>query len=171
MTDKTISIVSTPLDYNVLRDFLEILPQLDADKGQIDVCISSGGGDMMVAMAMYDAIRGTKNKVRTVGLGNVGSAAVLLFAAGDERVLGPNASLFFHGTSVYAEGSPKNVRTINIEMERVHQLYCSLIAKQSGMKDEEILKFCEKEMYMSANDAVKYGIATGIYKRADSKKK
>lgn len=165
MTNRTISIATTPLDYNILQEFIDLLAVADSTPGPIDVVVSSNGGDTMVAMAMYDAIKGATNKVRTIGLGSVGSAAVLVFAAGDERLLGPNASLFFHGTSVYAEGSFKNVSTINREMERVHNRYCSLITEQSGMSPGVVESFCKEEMYMDPATAVKHGIATGIYKK------
>lgn len=165
MTNRTISITSTPLDYNALREFIDLLSVVDSTPGTVDVCISSNGGDTMVAMAMFDALRAANNKVRTIGLGSVGSAAVLVFAAGDERLLGPNAALFFHGTSVYAEGSFKNVKTINNEMERVHKLYCSLIGKQAGVSSDAIEAFCKEEMYMNPQDAVKVGVATGLYAR------
>lgn len=165
MDNRTITISTTPLDAPTLKDFLEQLTFADSMDGPINVCISSNGGDTMVAMAMFDAMRAARNKITTVGLGAVGSAAVLVFAAGDERLVGPNASLFFHGTSVYAEGSFKNVKTINDEMERIHSLYCSLIAKQAGIDAKTVVGFCNKEMYMSANDAQKWNIATGIYQR------
>lgn len=165
MDNRTITISNTPLDAATLKDFLEQLTFADSMDGPINVCISSNGGDTMVAMAMFDAIRATRNKVTTVGLGAVGSAAVLVFSAGDERLIGPNASLFFHGTSVYAEGSFKNVKTINNEMERIHSNYCSLIAGQAGLDAKVVEGFCKKEMYMDADHAQKWGIATGKYQR------
>lgn len=162
---------NNPIDHDVLKEFLEQLAIAESIDQPIQIRICSSGGDSTVAMAMYDAIRACRNKVTTVALGNVGSAAVLVFAAGDARLIGKNAVLYLHKLTISASGDQKEMDTMLGEYNRLKGSYCSLIGTRAGIDPDTIDEMCKSEGFVSPETALKLGIATGYLERPKRKRK
>lgn len=144
------------------QDFLEDFAKLDAKDGPIEVRIVSNGGDLNCGMALYDAMQAAKNEVTTVGLGFVESAAVLVLQGGHKRLLSENAVLFLHETSLTSDAGLTQLKKAVIETERLHKLYCELIARRSGQYVETVQAMCKEETYVPAQLAQKHNFIDAI---------
>jgi ATP-dependent Clp protease protease subunit len=145
------------------RDVLMQFAELDSTPGPITIQIISGGGSTMVGMAMYDIIRQAKNHVVTVGLGEVGSIATLVHAAGHTRLLGSNCSLFLHETSLHIEAGVTQLKQAARETEKLHERYVHLMAARADMSYEKMAEMAKTETYLTATEALALKMADGIW--------
>lgn len=162
MSPRTI-LLCEDIGAETVNSMLEALLVLDSEKGDIEVRICSDGGWTQGAMAIYDAIRACRNRVITIGTGSVGSAAVLVLQAGDERRLTPNATLYLHQTSYEGGGSASTMSVMAAETVRIHEQYCRLIAARSNLDTPYVLAMCSGDKFVPATEAIDLGLADGIY--------
>jgi len=147
-------------------EFLEQMTALerrDMD-APITVYIDTYGGNVRAALAMYDMIRICACPVETVGIGKVMSAGALLLSAGDtgHRYITPNCGVMIHQVSGGVYGT---VSEMEIDMQETKQLqdkYVSLLAKHCGKAKSKILKDIQIDKYMSAKEAIEYGLVDHI---------
>lgn len=150
--------------------FLHALHEADSRPGPITVYICSMGGWVEGGVAMYDAIRSSKNQIVTVGTGAVFSAAVLPFLAGDIRVLQPSARLMLHDMSVgMGEASLKQVRSVVSATNKMYDLYCHYVSSRSKLTAKQVNEFCQAETYVNAKECLKYGL-TDVVEKENNKK-
>ncbi len=151
------------IDPNSVGNFLMGLSQLDMSPGTITINICSGGGWVNGGLAMYDAIRSTKNVVKTVACGAVFSSAVLPFVAGDIRVAQPSSAFLFHQLSLELSEAPLSaVRAVTAETSRLFKTYCDYVAEASKLTSEAVGLMCSREVYLPAADAVTRGIVHAL---------
>lgn len=144
--------------------FEKITEYSQSSSDPICVVLSTEGGSVYDAFAMYDLIRTSPVPIWTYGLGCVMSAGTLVLAAGHKRMLYPNCWLMDHEAS-FSEASQKGSELrAAIEhnedlTERMYVLY-SKHTKQSisKLKDD----FVKKTVYFSAEEALEYGFVDGI---------
>jgi len=132
----------------------------------ITVLIDTWGGYIADMFTIHDIMRAIPCDIRTVGLGRVVSAGVLLLAAGTKgkRFVAPNCTVMEHQISTGAWGDPED---LEIEARRVRKLQdrvFALLAKYTGQKKLQLDKDFRKEKYMDAKEAVDYGLADSILK-------
>lgn len=129
----------------------------------LNLFICSQGGELGPAMAVIDVMRGSHIPIRTIGLGQIASAALMIFMNGTkgQRVLTPNTSIMSHQ---YAGGSfgkhhelMATVKEFNYTQERILHHY----EKCTKLKRKEILEklLIPSDVWLSPDEAVKYGIA------------
>lgn len=130
----------------------------------ITVYIDTFGGSVDAALLMYDAIKACACPVVTVGIGKVMSAGVLLEAAGEKgsRFITENTRVMLHEVSGGAFGPISEMEVSIAETRRLQDIYLELLAKDTGQTKQKILKDIGKDFYMSAAEAVKYGIADKV---------
>lgn len=150
------------VDGQVTKDFLESFAILDSEPGPIKVIICSDGGWFSGGMAIYEAIRSSRNTVTTQGLGTVGSIAVLILQAGDKRLIGEHTTIFLHETSIHFEGGVTSAKAMVDETERLHKTYCNLLANRSGADIGIIGRLCKTETYLTAKEALALGLVDGV---------
>lgn len=156
-------IVSGVIKDETAAQFLEQLTALECiDTGKpISIYIDTYGGSLDSALCMYDAMKICYCPIVTVGIGKVMSAGVLLLAAGDKgnRFITENTRVMIHEVSGGTFGPVSEMENTIIETVRMQEVYVELLSNDSGTSKSKILKDMKKESYMSAQEAVVYGIA------------
>jgi ATP-dependent Clp protease protease subunit len=143
---------------NFLREFTE----LDSEDGDIEIRVFSGGGDLDGAMAIYDIVRASRNSIRTVALGDVSSAAIIIFQAGDLRVVGRNCAFLFHMPTADAGGNHWQLKAAADELERQWKAYCSVISVRSGKDEADVKSLCTGEKILTAEELVSQDLADEV---------
>ncbi len=155
-----------PIDDNVANTVIAQLLFLDAidPKKEIKLYINSPGGSVTSAMAIYDTIQYTKADITTICLGQAASAAAVLLAAGakGKRFSLPNARIMLHQVMGGSEGQATDVEIRTREMLRIKQQINKIISKLTGQSIAKIEKDTDRDFFMDAEEAKKYGIIDKI---------
>lgn len=146
---------------------LQGIRTLDDTEGEIEVFLNSMGGDEYAMLAIYDILKSAKNRVIIKVYGCAMSAGVFILQAGDRRLLSPNSTLMAHfGTTSLSTTSP-NLPRMAAETERLSTIYRDVLlekirAKKQAMTARKLSKLLVTDWYLSAYDAVDWGLADGI---------
>tara|TARA_Y100001973_G_C5196228_1_gene334446 strand:- start:2040 stop:2750 length:711 start_codon:yes stop_codon:yes gene_type:complete len=131
----------------------------------IDFYISTYGGSATDMFAVYDTVRYVREDcpVRTIGLGKVMSAGVLLLASGTkgERRIGANCRVMIHGVMSGQSGHLHDLENEMEEAKFTQKQYVKALAKETNMTEKYIKKLMDKKInvYLDAEEAVDLGIA------------
>jgi ATP-dependent Clp protease protease subunit len=133
-------------------------------KKEIKMYINSPGGSVTAALAIYDTMQHVKNDVVTICVGQAASAAAVLLAAGakGKRFSLPNARVLIHQIMGGAEGQAKDVAIQTREMLRIKEQVDKILSKHTGQPIAKIEKDTDRDFFMVAEDAKKYGIIDKI---------
>jgi ATP-dependent Clp protease protease subunit len=140
---------------------------LDADSAEaIDVIVSSPGGHLESGDTIHDLIRFVRAPVRMIGSGWVGSAAthVYLAAPRERRFCLPNTRFLIHQPSGGVGGKASDIAIQAQEILRARQRIAELIARETGKPLEMVLKDIERDHWLSAQEAIDYGLVGRIVK-------
>ena len=148
---------------NLVIAELLFLEKEDPDK-DIDVYINSGGGSVSAGLAIYDVMTHVKCPVATTCVGMAASMATALLVGGckGKRFAMPNARIMIHQTSGGYRGTMADARIYLEEMNRLFDTYVDILAKRTGHDPDQIRKDCDRDFWMSATDAVEYGLVDKI---------
>lgn len=136
--------------------FLEAAnPQKD-----IQIYINSPGGIVVAGLAIYDTMQLIKPNITTICIGQASSAAAVILAAGQpgKRYALPNSRILIHQIMGGAEGQATDVAIQTAEMLRVKTQVNKILAKHTGQRIKKIERDTERDFYMTAQDAKKYGL-------------
>lgn len=140
--------------------------QLDAvaASGQktVQVEISSPGGSVADALAMYNSLRACGLAVTTKVMGAAMSAASLVFMAGDRRVMPKNSWLMLHSPSTIAAGNADDLREAADMLRKLGGLVRGTYCARSGMGDKQMTEILSQDTYLSAEEARELGFATEL---------
>jgi ATP-dependent Clp protease protease subunit len=144
---------------NVVVAQLLFLQAEDAKK-DIFFYINSPGGSVYDALAIYDTMQYVTNDVQTVGIGVQASAAAFLLSSGakGKRFALPNASVMIHQPSSGTRGKVTDQEIDLRESLRIKKLLEGIMAKNTGQKPEKIHEDMERDKWLTADEAKKYGI-------------
>ena len=159
--------VNKALAERVIRQLL-LLEAESADP--IKVMIDSPGGDADAGYAIFDMIRFIGAPVYTIGMGLVASAgALILLAAPKERRIGlPNSHYLIHQPLSGIRGVATEIEIHAQEIEKLRVKINELIAGETGQKLDQVEKDTDRDFWMTADEAVKYGLLSRVVvKRAD----
>jgi ATP-dependent Clp protease protease subunit len=164
-------IVFIDSDINDLTTNLNIAQLLflegeDPDR-DIFLYINSPGGLITAGLAIYDTMQYVKPDVSTICIGQAASMAAVLLSAGTKgkRYALPNARLMLHQPLGGAQGPATDIEITAKEIMRYRELIEGLLVKHTGQNKERINKDVDRDFYMSAEEAVKYGIVDEILVR------
>ena len=135
----------------------------------IEFYVNTHGGSASDMFAIYDMMRATKKKceIHTVGVGKIMSAGVLLLAAGTKgkRKIGANARVMIHSVLGGSEGPLFNLENEMNEIRFVQERYSKAIIRETNLTPASMKKLLERHVniYLSAEEAVKYGIADEVF--------
>lgn len=139
---------------------------LDAEdtKKDIYLYINSPGGSVYDALAVYDTMQYVKADVQTVGIGMQASAAAFLLSSGakGKRFLLPHATVMIHQPSSGTRGKVTDQEIDLRESLRVKKLLEQIMAKNTGQKIEKIHEDMERDKWLTAEEARKYGIVDKV---------
>jgi len=132
----------------------------------IELFISTYGGSASDMFSIYDTIRMIGSPVHTVGIGKVMSAGVLLLAAGEKgyRKIGKNCRVMIHSVLGGSHGSIHNVENEVEEMRWIQERCIECLVEETKMSRRRLNSMLKQKtnIYLSAEEAVKYGIADEI---------
>ncbi len=156
-----------PETSNELIKQLMYLERQDSGK-EITLYINSPGGEVISGLAVYDLISLMKSPVRTVCTGTAASMGAILFLAGKKREMLPHTRLMIHDPS-FGGGSigGKKSHELRHELEKldeVREALAKIIAEKTGRPLEEIYDVTSDDTFYSAEEAITFGLATGIMK-------
>jgi ATP-dependent Clp protease protease subunit len=141
----------------------------DVEK-DINLYINSPGGSVTASLAIYDTIQYLKSNVQTICLGQAASMAALILTAGTKgkRMVLPSSRVLIHQPWGGAQGQARDIGIQSKEIVRLKKLIIEYFAKHSGKTIEQVSSDMERDFFMSAQDAVEYGIADSILKRENN---
>ena len=133
----------------------------------ITVLISSPGGHVESGDAIHDVIRFVRAPVTTVGTGWVASAGTHIFLAPpkNRRVCLPNTRFMIHQPGGGAGGQATDVAIQAKEILRTHDRIAKEISAQTGQALEKVMADMERDFWMSADEAIEYGIVSRIIEK------
>ena len=138
----------------------------DPDK-DIQLYINSPGGSVYDGLAIYDTMQYIKPDVQTIGIGLQASMGAFLLSSGTKgkRFVLPNARVMIHQPSSGTQGMVTDQEISLRESVRMKELLAKVIAKNTGQKLEKVKADMERDHWMSADEAVKYGLADEMIRR------
>ncbi len=155
-----------PIDDHVANTVIAQLLFLEADnsKEEIKIYINSPGGSVTAALALYDTIQYMKCDVATICIGQAASAAAVLLAAGTKgkRFSLPNARVLIHQVMGGAEGQQRDVEIQAKEMLRIKNQLNQILSKHTGQTVKKIETDTDRDYFMTAEEAKKYGLIDKI---------
>jgi len=158
--------LGAPINDMVANSVIAQLLFLDAENNKEDVkiYINSPGGSVTAAMALYDTMQHVKAEVSTICVGQAASAAAVLLACGakGKRFILPNARVLIHQVMGGVEGQQKDVEIQAREMSRIKNQINAILAKHTGQPISKIEKDSDRDYFMTAEEAKKYGIVDKI---------
>ncbi len=161
--------IGGPIDDHVANLVMAQLLFLDSEdsKKDISLYINSPGGVVTAGMAIYDTIQYLKSEVSTICIGQAASAAAVLLAAGakGKRYALPNARVMIHQVMGGAEGQATDVEIQTREILRVKKTINEILAKHTGQTLAKIEKDTDRDFYMNAQEAKKYGLIDEVIKK------
>lgn len=161
--------IGGPIDDHVANLVMAQLLFLDSEdqKKDISIYINSPGGVVTAGLAIYDTIQYVKADISTICIGQAASAAAVLLAAGakGKRLALPNARVMIHQVMGGAEGQATDVEIQTREIVRVKKAVNEILSKHTKKSLETIEKDTDRDFYMSASEAKKYGLIDEVIKK------
>jgi ATP-dependent Clp protease protease subunit len=138
--------------------------QNEDPKKDIQIYINSPGGSVYDGMAIYDTIQHIKCDVSTVGMGLQASMGAFLLSSGTKgkRFVLPNSRVMIHQPSSGTRGKVSDMEIDFKESLSVRKLLNEIFAKNTGQKLATVEKDMDRDNWMTAEEAVKYGIADKV---------
>jgi ATP-dependent Clp protease protease subunit len=161
-----IIILGTPIDDNVANLIVAQLLYLQSDdpKKDIELYVNSPGGSVSSGMAIYDTMRILSCDVKTYCVGQAASMGAILLSAGTKgkRFILPNARVMIHQPLGGMEGSASDIDIHAKEIIRIKENLNRILAKHTGKSLKKVSTDTERDFFMSAQEAVEYGIVDEI---------
>lgn len=138
--------------------------QAEDAKKDIYLYINSPGGSVYDALAIYDTMQYVTNDIQTVGIGVQASAAAFLLSSGTKgkRYILPHSTVMVHQPSSGTRGKVTDQEIDLRESLRVKRLLEEIMAKNTGQKVSKIHEDMERDKWMDAAEAKKYGIVDAV---------
>jgi len=158
--------LGTTIDDGVANAVIAQLLFLDQQNSKEDIkmYINSPGGSVSSALAIYDTMQYVRPDVQTVCVGIAASGAALLLGAGKKgkRFVLPNAEVMIHQVMGGAQGQASDVDIHARHILKTKDLLNKILAKHTGQKIAKVEKDTDRDYFMSAEEAVEYGIADKV---------
>lgn len=160
MEEVTLSSCKTLVEWIFEANFAEERPDM------LNLIITSPGGDLNAAFAVIDTMRGSAIPIRTIGLGQIASAGLMIFIAGDKgkRVLTPNTSILSHQYTWGAFGKEHELFATVKEFDLTTKKMIAHYKKCTGLSESKIREILlpPQDMWLSPTEAKKLGICDDV---------
>ncbi len=143
-----------------------IFLESEDSKKDISLYINSPGGSVTATLAIADTMNHVKPAVSTVCVGMAASGAAILLSSGakGKRYALPNAEVMIHQPHGGAEGQATDIEITAKQILKLRANLNRILAKNTGQKLEKVEKDVERDFFMTAEEAKKYGIVDQVYK-------
>ena len=157
---------------NVVVAQLLHLANEDPEK-DIQLYINSPGGSVYDGLAIYDTIQYIKPDVQTIGIGLQASMGAFLLSSGTKGKRGvlPNSRVMIHQPSSGTQGKVTDQEISLREAVELKERLAKIMADNTGQKFDKVKADMERDYWMSAKDAVKYGVADEVIESTVSQQK
>ncbi len=160
--------LGTEIDDDVANSIIAQLLFLEAQGSDEDIkmYINSPGGVVTSALAIYDTMQYIKSDVSTICIGTAASAASLLLASGEKtkRMILPNAEVMIHQVLGGTQGQASDIDIHAKHILKTKEKLNKIMSKHTGQKISVIERDSDRDNFMSAAEAKKYGIVDKIVK-------
>lgn len=160
-----------PIDDNVANTVIAQMLFLEVEdtKKDIKLYINSPGGLVTSGLAIYDTMQYIKPDISTICMGQAASAAALLLAAGTpkKRLSLPNANILIHQPMGGARGQATDVGIQARQILKIKDRLNDIFVKHTGQSKEKIERDTDRDFYMTAEEAQKYGIIDKVIMRKE----
>lgn len=157
---------------NIIVAQLLYLEHEDPDK-DINLYIHSPGGVVTAGLAIYDTMQLIRPDVSTIAIGATYSMGTIILCAGakGKRYALPNSTIHMHQGRAGTQGQITDIKIAAKEFQRLDSLVSDILAKHTGQPLDKILKDIDRDLFLSAEQAVEYGIVDQILRGAPDKEK
>lgn len=154
---------------NVIQAQLLWLSSLNDEP--ISLYINSPGGIITSGMAIYDTMQIIEPKVATICTGMAASMAAVLFCSGEkgERSILPHSKVLIHQPLGGARGQASDILIEAKEIEKARAELVQIISEKTGQDYDKVFKDMDRDYWMSAKEAVEYGICDKILDKKNKK--
>ena len=161
-----IIMLSGPIEDDMANSIVAQLLFLDAQDSTKDIYlyINSPGGVVTSGMAIYDTMNFIKADVQTIVIGMAASMASVLVSSGakGKRFGLPHSTVMIHQPSGGAQGQQTEIQIAAEEILKTRKMINGILAENSGQPIEQIERDTERDHYLTAQEAVEYGLLDGI---------
>ncbi len=158
--------VSGPIQDDMANAIIAQLLFLDAQDPEKDIYmyINSPGGSVTAGLAIYDTMNFIKADVQTIAMGLAASMGSFLLTAGakGKRFALPNAEILIHQPLGGAQGQATEIEIAARQILKTRERLNKILAKQTGQKLSRIEKDTDRDNYMTAQEALEYGLIDAI---------
>ncbi|HEC33464.1 MAG TPA: ATP-dependent Clp protease proteolytic subunit [Chloroflexi bacterium] len=163
--------LGTPISDQVANLIVAQLLFLDREdpEREISLYINCPGGVIPAGLAIYDTIQLLRAPISTIAVGMAASMGTVLLTAGTKgrRFALPHATIHLHQPLGGVQGQAADIEIAAKEILRMRSLLNELLMKHTGLSDEQIKRFTDRDFYMTAEQAVEYGIIDRVLKPED----
>lgn len=126
----------------------------------INMYINSPGGSVTAGLAIYDTMKYVRCPIQTICLGQAASMAAILLAGGTKgkRIALPSSRVMIHQPRGGVGGQESDIAVQAKEIVRLKELSIKYLAAATGQSEKTVAKDMERDFFMSAQDALKYGV-------------
>ncbi|MBO5782405.1 MAG: ATP-dependent Clp protease proteolytic subunit [Opitutales bacterium] len=158
--------IGTPIDDYVANAVVAqlLFLQMEDSKKDVHLYINSPGGSITAGMAIYDTMNFLQCDVVTYCVGQAASMATVLLSAGTKgkRYALPNSRVMIHQPRGGAGGQTSDITIAANEILRWRKTLNEILARNTGKSVEQIEKDSDRDFFMSATDALNYGIVDKV---------
>ncbi len=164
LKDRIIILCGEINDTNSNIVIAELLYLDSLNQNDISIYINSPGGSVTAGMAIYDTMNFIKSKVSTICVGMAASMAAFLLSSGTKgkRFCLPNSEVMIHQPLGGAEGQATEIKIAAERILKLKDKMNHLLAKNTGQKLEKISNDTERDYFLSAQEALEYGLVDKI---------
>lgn len=124
--------------------------------------INSPGGSITSGMSIYDTMNFVSSKVITIGLGMCASMAAFLLSSGNTRLALPNTEIMIHQPIGGAQGQATDIKIAAERIIKLKEKLNKILAKNTKQDIKKIAEDTERDNFLSANEALEYGLIDKI---------
>ena len=158
--------LGTEIDDEVANSIVAQLLLLDSENSEKDIMlyINSPGGVITAGMAIFDTMKLIKSPVSTICLGDAASMGAFLLSAGTKgkRLALPNARIMIHQPLGGAKGQATDIEIEAKEILRMKTMLTQLLSEHTGQTFEKVKEDTERDNFMTAQQALEYGLIDKI---------
>ncbi len=149
---------------NIVIAQLIFLEAKDPDK-DISLYINSPGGSVSAGMGIYDTMNYIRPDVSTICVGMAASMGAFLLSAGakGKRISLPNSEIMIHQPLGGAQGQATDIMIQAAHIDKIKRKMTTILAQNCGKTYEEVAKDVERDNYMSAQEALEYGLIDKVF--------
>jgi ATP-dependent Clp protease protease subunit len=160
MEEITLATCKQAVEWVFEANFAEERPDM------LNMIITTPGGDLNAAFALVDTMRGSAIPIRTIGLGQIASAGLMIFIAGatGQRILTPNTSILSHQYSWGAFGKEHELFAQIKEFDLTTKRMIAHYKKCTGLKEDQIREYLlpPQDIWLSAAESKKLGLCDDV---------